>query len=1096
MALAVGLFALLVTLAAAHAAPDGPFLRRPDIHGDRVVFTSEGDLWLASVSGGAAQRITNAPGVETEPRFSPDGTRIAFVGYYDGSRDVYVMPTAGGAPERLTWDAYNVRVVGWTPDGKHVLYTSGRNNPERRRWLHKVPANGGMPEPLPIPWVAHAAMDRDGKRVAYVPVSSEWQHWKRYAAGQADDIWLADIAAKTFRRLTTDPGVDTTPTWAGGMIYFVSERDGAMNLYRMDPADAKPAPVTRYRDDEVAYPASDGRRVVFQHGNGLGLYDPATGAARDLNIRLQSDQIHTRERRVNVADNVRWTSVGPTGKRVLLESRGQIVSVPAKHGEWRVVSADPGARAQYPAWSNDGEQMAFVSDRTGEEQIWIMPADGKGEARQLTRENVGPLGKLVWSPNDKQILTSDRESRILLVDVKTGAATTVDQFDRGGTYGYTVNSYSFSPDGKWIAYHRLEPNWQNAIFLYNVADKKKIRVTEPWFNSWNPAFDPEGKYLAFVSDRDFQPTGTGHTQFFGFDKTAKVYLVTLSAKTESPFLPRNDSEGREEKKPEEKKPEEKKPDAKKPDDKKPEEKTLPETVVDVEGIGGRILEVPLGGDRYDRVVPVKDRLLLLVGAETGGATTLRAFNMKDPEKREVKTIAGGVNNFEVSADGKKALVSTGQRYTLMDVGADSLRDDDRLDLSTIRLVVDPKAEWKQIYHEAWRVARDFFYDPGMHGVDWKAVRNRYAAKLPSVGHRSELNEVIGDMLSELSVGHAYVGGGDMSGLGAPTMPMAYLGADFEPVPDKDAVKITKILAGDGFEFDARSPLLAPGLNVKAGDYILAVGGLPVRRDRDIQSLLVGAVGRTLSLTVNDKPTPDGARDILVRPMASEAKARYYDWVEGRREYVRRNGGENLAYIHIPDMGSSGLTEFTKHYYAAVPDKEGIVYDVRYNGGGYIAAMLMMQMASKPVNYFKPRYGESWTYEGWAFRGHSVAICNDQDYSCAEYFVDLFQKAKLGPVFGTVTGGGLVGSGGGYTLVDGGRVNIPNYAAWSPDGYWVVEGKGAIPDVIVEQDPAAVLAGKDPQLDAAIAHLKKTLKESPLPKLAPPPFPHKAAAAAS
>jgi tricorn protease len=1086
--LRAALAAFVVSLfPAARAA--GPLLRRPDIFGDRIVFSAEGDLWLGSVSGGTARRITTAAGVETEPRFSPDGSQIAFSGQYDGGRDVYVVPAAGGSPVRLTWDPNGVRIIGWTPDGKNVLFSSARVNPEKRRRLWSVSAKGGMPSLLPIPWVAHAAMAPDGKRVAYVPISAEWQHWKDYTAGQADDIWITDITQKSFRRLTTSPSIDTTPTWAGDVIYFISERDGLANLYRLDPQSGAVAPATHYTDLECRYPESDGKRVIFQHGDGLALYDPATGASRVLDVRLGTDQIHARPRRVPALDNLNFAALGPTGKRLFVEARGQIVSVPVEQGDWRVLASESGTRSQYPAWSPDGKQIAFDSDRSGEEQIWIAPSSGPGAARQLTRKHTGPLGRIVWSPDGKYIATSDREMRILLVDVKTGETTLVDQADRGGSYDTRNESYTFSPDGKWLAFHRMETNWANAVYLYNISTKSKTAITSDTINSYNPAFDPDGKYLYFLQDRSFDPIGPGPSHFFSYDKVTNISAVTLARDTKSPFLPKSDEEGAAPDKAEAKPDADKKPDAKADKaDAKPEEKKLPEVKVDLDGIADRVEDVPLPTDRYQSVDPVKDRLLLLVNNGPGEpGSTMRAFNMKDVTKKEVKTISSKVDGYELSADRTKVLVRNGKTFYVIDASADSLKDEDKVDLGGIQLEIDPRAEWQQMFEESWRIARDFFYDPNMHGVDWPAVKTKYAARVQGIGDRSELNEILGDMIAELRVGHAYVGGGDAPG-GAKPVPMGYLGADFAPVPGKAAYKIVRLLPGDGFDLDARSPLLAPGLNVHEGDYVLAIAGQPVQENEDIQALLVGTAGRAIRVTVNTAPTMEGAREVLVQPMASESQARYYQWVAGRREYVRVHGGDDLGYVHIPDMGNGGLVEYTKHYFPLVQQKDGMIYDVRYNGGGYISAMLLMQMASRPINYYKPRYGASWPREDWAFRGYSAAVCNDQNYSDAEYFVDGFKKLKIGPVFGAQTGGGEVGSGGGYPLIDGGKIWIPNYGGWSPDGNWIVEGVGANPDVLVQQDPAAVLAGRDPQLDAAIAYLKDKLAKAPIPKLVPPPFP--------
>jgi len=1102
------LLAFGLGLAAAGVGDSHPFLRRPDIHGDQLVFSSEGDLWLASMSSGQARRITTHPGMETNAHFSPDGKILAFDAQYDGGTDVYTLPVEGGMPRRLTWDPRGVRVVGWTPDGANVLFLSRRSNPENQSRMWRVPAAGGLPVLLPIPRAMLAAMAPDGKQVAYVPVSAEWQHWKHYQGGQADDIWIADTSRRSFKRVTDDPSIDTTPVWAGESIYFISERQGLANLFRLNPADGKVTAITNYGDAEARYPASDGKSVVFQHGDDIALYDIATGKVRDLALRLDTDRIHARVKLVPAAQFLNSIALGPTGKRLVIESRGQLVSVPVEEGDSRVLAALGGARSQYPAWSADGKQVAFVSDRSGEDQVWVAAADGSSEPRQLTRDHKGPLGVIQWSPDGKYLVTADREMRILLVDTASGAVTLVDQSDRGSSYDSVNYSAIFSPDGKWLAFHRTEPNSNRVVYIYNIAGRQKVAVTSPELNAASPCWDPEGKFIFFLADRQFDPSNTGLTRFFSFDKMTKVSFVALAAGTKSPFLPSDDEEGEAAKK-DETKPEPGSKEAKsgrqspkgapgvgQADVAKVPSPELPEVKIDPAGLADRVDELPIPADRYYRLDAVPGRVLMLVPDASqsgrprgeGGGNELRAFNLKSPRKKEVITIAKNVGEFQVSADRKKLLIRTDRQYSVIDASASSVGADvPKIDLDGVSLAVDPRSEWKQITQESWRIARDFFYAPNMHGVDWDAVRPRYAARLENVADRSELNEVLGDMIAELNTGHAYVGGGDLPEA-APRARMGYLGADFEPDAGGKAYRIARIFRGDGFDLANRSPLLEPGLDVKEGDYILAVSGQQVRTDEDLQALLAGTAGRVTGLTVNARPILEGSRKVLVRPMADESKARYYDWVASRREYVRKNGGPNLGYIHMPDMSNNGLIEFAKRYYANL-DKDGMIYDDRFNTGGSVSSMLVLQMARKPITWFKPRHGASWTRQSWAFAGYSVALVNENSASNGEEFPDIFQREKLGPVIGVRTWGGEVGSGGGYRLIDGGRLSIPNYANWA-DGKWIIEGTGVAPDVTVEQDPTAVLEGRDPQLDRAIAYLKEQIAARPVPRPSPPPFPVK------
>lgn len=1090
---ALTLACLLSAPAAAPAGSPPQFLRRPDIHGDRVVFTSEGDLWLGSIADHAAARITSHDGVEGPARFSPDGRSIAFTAQYDGGTDVYAMDVSGGMPRRLTYDPGSAIVVGWTPDGKEVLFRSRREEPTRRNRLWAVPADGGTARVLPIPRAEFASMNADGNRVAYVPVSAEWQHWKRYRGGMADDIWLADLVARTYRRLTTDPGVDTEPLWVGDAIYFVSERDGHANLYRMDPTGTAATAATRYTDYDVRYPGTDGKRVIFEHGDGLGLCDPVTGRVEEVPFELRSDRIHARERRVPALKNLFGVALGPAGKRLLVSARGQILSAPVENGDVRAVAVQSGARCQYPAWSEDGKRIAFVSDRSGEEQIWVAPSSG-AEPRQATRDRKGPLGPLVWSSDGKTIATGDREMRILLVDVATGASTVVDQADRGGSYDLVNASYCFSPDGKWLAYAKPEPNWNWVVYLYDIAGKRRIQVTSAEMTSAAPAFDPAGKLLYFLSDRAFDPKYVNANRYFSYDRFTKVSLVTLAADEKSPFLALSDEEGAPADSAAKGSKDSPKTDAaKKGEGTAKKGEGAPKTRVDAAGLRDRIVEVPVPADRYVRVAPVEGRLLLETLEDVSNndplaaVRQLRAFDMK---KKEAKVLVQKLTDFQVSADRKKLLIQTEKDFAIADAGADEVAGGKgKVPTEAWTLTVDPAAEWRQIFNETWRIARDFFYDPGMHGVDWTAVKRKFEAMLPATADRSDLNFILGEMVAELNCGHAYVGGGDAPN--SPSVPMGFLGADLAPAPGSTpAYRVVKIYPGDEFDLDARSPLLMPGAEVKPGDYILAVAGKPVRADQDIQALLAGTADHLVTLRVNSKPSLAGARDVLVKPMASERQTRYYDWVASRREYVRARGGENLGYLHIPDMDVGGLREFAKHYYPNL-DKDGMVYDVRMNGGGYIDAMLLLQMSTKPYSYFKPRYGASWTRTDWGFSGHAVALCNENSGSDAEEFCDAFQRLKLGPVIGVNTWGGEVGSGNGYAMIDGGQVYIPNYGEWVPDGKWVIEGTGALPDIVVEDDPTEVMAGRDPQLDRAIEYLKQKLRTEPVVRPSPPPFPNKA-----
>lgn len=1033
-----------------------PYLTKPDINGDRVVFTCEGDLWLASLKSQEAHRVTGGAGIETNARFSPDGSTIAFTASYDGGKDVYVMPVAGGAPKRLTWDPTGAEVQGWTPDGKGILFRSRRNTASGyTNKLFTVAAGGGLANELPVPRAEFGRMAPDG-RLAYVPVSNEWMNWFDYRAGAADQVWLADLKGH-FRKLAFSTGVETTPTWCGHQLYYVSERSGTRNLFNIDPESGKTTAVTSFTDAPVRYPSSDGHQVVFEHGAGLALYDQATRQSNDLNFSLVSDRISGREIRFPLAAFLGSATIGPTGKRVLLESRGQVVSVAAEDGDLRLLEKKDGTRATYPTWSDDGKKFAFISDRTSENEIWIGDPNGGKEPTQLTHGLKANPYAPIWSPDGKHLAIVDRDGRLRIVDSLTGGIVEVDQAEVVGSYDNTNQQFAWSPDNKTLVFCHWNQSNMQTLYLYEVATAKKVVLTPPNINAYAPAFSADGAFILYLADTALNPSSSAITGKYAFDNTTRAYMIALSRETSSPFLPKNDEEGAT-------------PAA---------EAAKPETFpIDWDGLSDRRIEVPIPSGRYAKIAHVPGKLLLLSGTAMPGWSGAPSFDLVsfDMDKKNLTRISDA-SGFEKSADGKKLMIFRSGSVSVVDANTGPTPAPP-ISLNAYTLTVDPQAEWKQIFEESWRVARDFYFDPGMHGLDWNAVRRKYEARLPLVGDRGDLSRLLVDMVSELQTGHAYVS--RAPGV-KPQVPMGYLGADL--AMEGNAARIVRLLRGDNFS--SRSPLLEAGINVKEGDYILSIGGQPIRADQDPQALLVGLVGQTVTLMVNDKPSMEGARTVRIVPLASDRALRYADWVEGRAEYVRKNAGPNFGYLHVPDMQSAGLIGFAKGQFANL-NVDGMVYDFRDNGGGNVSSLILQDIATVPLLWWSPRAGGFWTRESWGIAGYKVALCNEENFSDGELVIEDWKRMKLGPVVGKRTGGGEVGSGGGYGLVDGGSINIPNYAAFGEDG-WAIEGVGATPTVEVDQDPAAVMAGKDPQLDRAIAILKDSIAKKPVARPVRPPF---------
>ena len=1036
------------------------FLTRPDVHGDLVAFTCEGDLWTGDLRTSAARRLTSDPGTETNARFSPDGGTLAFTANYDGGSDVYVMPVGGGAPKRLTYDPTGGALVqGWTPDGKAILFRSRRDTPVgSQNKLFTVPVGGGLAKELPVPHAEFGRLSPDGK-LAYVPISNEWMNWFDYRAGAADQVWLADLKGG-FRKLAASAGVETTPTWCGEKIYFVSERTGTRNLFRLG-LDGKATPVTRYADAPVRYPSADAHRVVFEHGAGLALFDADSGEVRELRFDLASDRIADREVRFPLARYAMHPALGPTGKRILMESRGQIVSVAATDGDLRVLEKKSGTRAMWPVWSPDGKRFAFVSDRSGEMEVWTGAAEGGGEPTQLTHGLAAEPFAPIWSPNGARLAIVDREGRLRLIDAASGAITPVDVADVVGSYDNPNQQVAFSPDGKLLVFSHAGKDLVQSVVLYEVATGRRTTLSAPGVSASAPTFSVDGKFVVYLAETQLTPSGAPITGKYVFDSTMKVYLQALANDTESPFLPKNEEEGVVA------------PLA-------PGVAVAPSRV-DWDGLEDRRIETPIPAGRYGFVAHVPGKILLLNSTSlptVGGGAPSEVLSF-DIEKRGMARVCDA-DAFEVSRDGKKMMILRGNAgVSVVDAGTGPTPAPP-ISLAPYTLTVEPEAEWRQIFAESWRVARDFYYDPGMRGLDWNAIRRKYEARLPLVGDRTDLTRVLVDMVSELRTGHSYVSSPPAA---VARVPMGFLGAELSP--EGDAAKIVKLYRGDGYAGD-RSPLLEPGLKVKEGDYILAIAGQPIRRDQDPQALLIGLVGQTVAIMVNDKPTMTGARTIRVRPLASERALRYADWVVGRTAYVKRNGGADLGYSHIPDMMAGGLIGFTKGQYANL-SADGMVYDFRYNGGGYVSSLILQDIASVPQLWFSPRAGSPWTRESWAIAGYKVALCNEQNFSDGELVIEDWKRLGLGPVVGKRTGGGEVGSGGGYNLVDGGKIYIPNYGAFGEKA-WAIEGYGATPTVEVDEDPAAVMAGKDPQLDKAIALLKESIAKKPVRRPVRPPFP--------
>ncbi len=1106
---------LLLTTVAFWASPNGlgveaRLLRFPAIHGDQIVFGYAGDLYTVSARGGVARRLTSDPnGYEAFPRFSPDGRHIAFTAQYDGNTEVYVMPAEGGVPRRLTYTATLERdeisdrmgpnniVLTWR-DNETIVYRS-----RRTQWnafkgeLTLAKLTGGVPEVLPLPRGGWCSFSPDGRQLAYNRVFREFRTWKRYRGGQADDIWLYDFETKQTTRLTDDPAQDLFPMWRGDRIYFVSERDQnrQANLFVTDLKTRETRPLTHFTEFAVKFPSLGDTAIVFENGGFLYRFDLVTEKAESVSVQIQEDLAIGRDGWRDVSKETTSFAVAPDGARAVIGARGDVFTVPAKHGPTRNLTQTPGVHERDAVWSPDGRWIACLSDQSGEDEVWIRPQDGSGEARQLTTGADTYKYAPAWSPDSRRIAWTDKRNRLQFVDVESKAVTRVAQSE-----AWEIRDFTWAPDSQWLAYTLPEPRRFPNIYLYSLAEQRTIQVTDGWFDVGQPEFSSDGKCLFFVSDRTFNPTYGATEWNHIYQDMERIYLVTLAADTPSPFAPKSD----------EVKPKDEKiaPTSEKPKDlpsdvrheakadssagssendakdaakeKEPAKKDEKKVVVkvDAEGLQQRIAVLPPAASSYGRLTSVGDKLYYVRKGK------LNVFEFGKDKETELGDIAG----YRVSADQKKMLVKVGNDFAILDLPTAKLDlADKKLNLADLKVVLDRPVEWRQIFNECWRQMRDFFYAPNLHGVDWPAIRLRYEPLLAHVRHRADLTYVIGEMIGELNAGHAYVGGGDHPK--PARIAQGLLGARIS----RDAsgyYRIDRILRGQNWDPKSRSPLTEIGVNVRAGEFITAVNGRSTREMPDLFAALVGTAGKQVRLKVNSEPKEEGAREVTVIPTDNEQPLYYLNWVLDNLETVEKATDGRVGYVHIPDMGVPGLNEFAKFYYPQL-HKEALIVDVRGNGGGNVSPMIAERLRREPVFWTIARNGAVNVDPTGQVLGPKVLLIDQHSASDGDIIGYRFRKHRLGPIIGQRSWGGVVGIRGTLPLLDGGYLNRPEFSRFDLEAReWIMEGVGVEPDIEVDNDPAREFAGMDDQLNRAIEEIKKAMAADPVRVPAPPPYPVK------
>ena len=1070
------------------AAPAGAqssnhnLLRNPTVSQNQIAFEYANDLWIVDREGGEARRLTNGVGHESGPHFSPDGTQVAFTGEYDGNVDVYVIPAAGGVPRRVTYHPGPDVVIGWTPDGKRILFNSRRDSYADSGQLYTIALDGALPEVLPLPTAEDGSFSPDGTHLAYAPVF-QWQAaWKRYRGGQTEKIWVADLSDSSVVKIPRENSNDFNPMWAGGKIYFLSDRNGPVSLWAYDAGSGKVTEIVKNNGLDFKSASAGGGAIVYEQFGSLFLVDLKSGKSRHVDIRISADlpEVRPHFEKLTVA-KIENSTISPTGQRALFEAHGEILTIPAEKGDIRNLTNSPSVADRDPSWSPDGKSIAYFSDESGEYALHIRDQNGLGQAKKID------LGKPpsffyspVWSPDSKKIAFSDKRLNLWYVDLdkKTPVRIDTDLYDSPG-YRFDPN---WSPDSRWIAYTKQLHNHLHAAFVYSVPDAKSTQVTDGLSDTLSPAFDQSGKYLYFLASTDVAlSAGWIDMSSIAHPVTSNVYVMVLRKDQSSPLSPESDDE----KAAADSKDDKAK--AKEKTEAKDEKKTPAEVRIDFDNIGQRILAVPLPEKNYSQVVAGKEGVLYAVEnplVQVAPGPPQLIVSKFDFKTRKTEKILENVNVFKLSANGEKMLFKQGEQWTIAAADKTPKPGDGVLKLAGMEVYVDPRAEWKQMYQEVWRIERDFFYDPHFHGLDLKAAAEFYAPYEASIASRSDLNYLFEEMLGNMTVGHMFVGGGTQPEV--PKIKVGLLGADYKI--ENGRYRFAKVYNGENWNPKLQAPLTQPGVNVAAGEYLLAVRGRELHAGDNLYSFFEETAGQQVVMKVGPNPDGSGSREVTVVPVDNEQGLRHLAWIEGNRRKVDSLTNGKVAYVHLPDTALGGFTSFNRYFFAQI-GREGAILDERYNHGGDIADYIIDYLNRKPMGRIATREGEDITDPTQAIYGPKVMIVNQFAGSGGDAMPWYFRKAALGPLVGMKTWGGLIGIGGYPTLIDGGHVTAPRWAFYGLKGEWEVENHGIMPDVEVDQDPKLVREGHDPQLERAVAVEMELMKKNPPASYKKPAYPN-------
>jgi tricorn protease len=1117
--IALTVLALATIVAHAQSSSNPPLLLRfPTVNKTQIVFNYGGDLWIVSRDGGEARQLTSGVGVEMLPHFSPDGSTIAFTGEYEGNRDVYVVPTTGGVPRRLTYHPADERVEGWTPDGKKILFASWGNSFNHfEDQLYTVPVDGGFPVQLPLPIAEDASFSPDGTHLAYVP-HPQWQPaWKRYRGGQTTPIWIADLKDSSIVKIPRDNSNDHHPMWIGDTIYFLSDRNGPVSLFAYDTKTKQVSEVLHSDGFDFKTATAGPGGIVIEQFGAIKLYDLNTHQAKNISIHVSGDLQAVRPHFAKVEPTrIQNFGISPTGARAVFEAWGEIFTVPTDKGDIRDITRSPAVADRDPAWSPDGKSIAYFSDESGEYELTIRGQDGLGPVRHINLGNPPSFFYTpVWSPDSKKIAYSDKRLNLWYVDLDHLTPKLVDT-DYYWTFAANPMSYTWSPDGKWISYQRQLISGQHAVFVYSVEQGKTFQVTDGMSDALYPAWDKNGKYLYFTASTNLAlATDALDMSSYEHRVTRSVYVAVLGKDEKSPLAPESDEEkqkaGEDQNKKDEanEKPSNKDASNKDKDKTKAGEKPAGDeekgksdkkeepvqVKIDFEGLDQRILSLPIPAKNYLNMIAGKSGILFLAEGpmvmteddQQNAAQTIQKFDLS---KRKVDKLIDEVNDFVVSFDGEKILYRKGESWATASANEPAGGDGPPkpgfgpLKLDGWEVYVEPRAMWKQIYNETWRIERDFFYDPHYHGLDIEKAKKKYAPYLDGIASRAELTYLFEDCLGELTVGHMFVGGGEMPE--TKKIKVGLLGADY--TLENGRYRVAKVFNGENWNPGNQAPLTQPGVNVKAGDYILAVNGRDLHSTDNIYSFFEETANRQVVLKVGANADGKDSREVTVVPVESEENLRHLAWIEGNRRRVEEATGGRVAYVHLPNTAGAGYTNFNRYFFSQV-GKDGAIVDERFNEGGqlsdYIIDYLRRPLMSKVVT----RDGHDWPSPSEAIFGPKVMITNEMSGSGGDALPWYFRKAGIGMLVGKKTWGGLVGIGGYPELIDGGHVTAPRAALFGLNGDWEVENRGISPDVDVDLDPAIWRQGRDAQLEKAIEVEMQQLKEHPLPEIKRPAYPN-------